>query len=236
MNYFEVINRVERILGRTVTADFSSLSSEFQLNIKALVNQVNKDVLMEFPQPCRERATTLSISAETSEYYSAVTNSISGEISSIYDTSDSTRYSYNPSGSDFVLGEAGQYEYTFRNNKILFSAYSSARSLTIEYYTDKLALEETAYEDFIEGTTTEKENLVLETDYSILPSFLHEPILVYGTCFYFEAQKNESQKVGAYKAMFEKGLTQLNSHNRSEEQELRLEIGYIARDLRRDAV
>lgn len=243
MNYFEVIQRVERVLGRVVTSGFTDLTNEFQLNIKSLVNQVNKDVLMQYTYPCRKRTTTLSISAETSENYSSVTNSIPGEIATdtegrtlIYDTDDEVYYSYNPNSNEFILGHAGAYEYGFRNNLILFDAHDEARTLTVEYYTNKLALSATAYEDFVEGTTTEDDELEDETDYSILPSFLHEPILVYGTCYYFELQKNESLKVMTFKDRFNKGIMQLNAHNRAEAQKFRLKMGETDRDFRRSAI
>lgn len=237
MNYFAVINRVERVLGRAVTSTFSDLTNEFQLNIKALVNQVNKDVLMAFTYPCRERSTTLAVEAESTENYTSVTNSIDGEIKCIYDaTDDEIYYTYKPNASDFILGYSGAYEYGFRNNLIFFTANTSARTLTVDYYTNKLALTATAYEDFVEDTTTEKGEMSLETDYSILPSFLHEPILVYGTCFYYESQKNESVKVLTFKEKFQAGIRQLNAHNRSDEQGFIFQIGDLDKDLRRGAV
>lgn len=243
MNYFEVINEVERTLGRPVTSTFAGLTNQFQLNIKDLVNKVNKDVLTSFTYPCRERTTTITISAETTEEYSTVTNTIDGEIakdsngrSLIYDTSDKAYYSYNPNKVEFILGEANPREYGFRNNLILFDAYGEDRTLTVEYYTNKLALDNTAYEDFIEGTTTEKTNMTSETDYSIIPTFLHESILVQGTCYYFEVQKNESLKVAAFKKQFEEGVKMLNAHNLAEEQESQIKIGNLDRDLRRSAV
>jgi hypothetical protein len=236
MNYLESINRAERILGRSVTSSFDDLTNEFQLNIKSLVNQVNKDILLAFTYPCRERTTTLSVSAETAEKYSSVTNSITGEISCIYDTTDEITYTYNPEKTDFILGLANSYDYGFRNNKILFDANDTARTLSIEYYTNKLALDNTTYEDFVEGTTTQKDELTSSTDYSILPSFLHEPILVYGTCYYFELEKNQSVKMATFKMQFDNGVKQLNAHNRSEDQGYQFIMGNLDHSVKRSAV
>lgn len=243
LNYFEVIQRVQRILGRPVSSAFTDLTNEFQLNIKALVNQVNKDVLMAFTYACRERTTTLSVSAESSAKYTAVTNSISGEIahdsegrSLIYDLTTGGYYTYNPNKAEFLIGESGAYDYTFRNNKILFTADATARTLYVEYFTNKLALDAVAYEDFVEGTTTQKDELSAETDYSILPGFLHEPVLVYGTCFYYESQKNESLKIKTFKEKYQEGVRQLNAHNRAEDEEFQFRMGNLHRDMRRSAV
>lgn len=236
MDYFGIINRAERILGRPVTNSFSGLTNEFQENIKSLVKQVNKDVLMAFTYPCRERETTLAIEAEEDEDYSSVINTISGEINCVYNTDDEGYYKYNKNKADFILGHAKANDYGFRNNEMLFCADDEARTLTIEYYTNKLALDDTAYEDFVEGTTVEKDSLTLTSDYSILPSFLHESILAYGACYYFEAQKNESRKVVTFKGLFEAGIRQLNAHNRAEEQEYELEMGNLKHDLRRSAL
>jgi hypothetical protein len=236
LNYFQTIQRAIRILGRPVPSNFTDLQNEFQLNIKSLVNQVNKDVLMAYTYPCRERTTTLSVGAEAVANYTAVTNTISGEINCIYDLTSEVYYNYNPEKSEFILGKADSYDYGFRNNKMLFDANETARTLTVEYYTNKLALTAVAYESFIEGTTVEKSELELETDYSILNGFLHEPILVYGACYYFESQKNESPKVQAFKIKFDEGLKQLNAHNRSESQGFQFMIGNLDSDLRRSAV
>lgn len=243
LNYFEVIQRAQRILGRPVSSAFADLANEFQLNIKSLVNQVNKDVLMAFTYACRERTTTLSIGAEAIAKYTAITNTIPGEIARdsegralIYDTTNLNYYTHNPNKAEFLIGESSAYDYTFRNNKILFTADDTARTLTVEYYTNKLALAATAYEDFVEGTTTQSAELSLETDYSILPGFLHEPILVYGTCYYYEAQKNESVKVASFKTKFDEGIRQLNAHNRDENEEFEFRMGNLHRDMRRSAV
>jgi sulfur carrier protein ThiS len=243
LNYFEVIQRVHRILGRPVPSTFADLTNEFQLNIKSLVNQVNKDVLMAFTYACRERTMSLSIGAEAVAKYTAITNTIPGEVAKdsegralIYDTTNGGYYTYSPDKAEFLLGESGACEYTFRNNKILFTANSTARTLTVEYYTNKLALDATTYENFVEGTTTQKDELALETDYSILPGFLHEPVLVYGTCFYYEAQKNESAKTPAFKERFQEGIRQLNAHNRDEGEEFQFMMGNLHHDIRRSAV
>jgi hypothetical protein len=243
LTYFECIQRAIRILGRPVPDSFIDLANEFQLNIKALVNQVNKDVLMAYTYPCRHRTTTISIDAETSENYSSVTNTIPGEIkkdangrSLLYDVDDGIYYNYNPNVAEFLIGNAGAYDFGFRNNKILFDANEDARTLYVEYYTNKLALDGVEYDDFVEGTTTEKDELSATGDYSIIPGVFHEPIIVYGTCYYFELQKNESNKLQAFKKKFDDGVMQLNAHNRAEVQETEIQIGDIGRDYRRSAV
>jgi hypothetical protein len=232
MNYYSVIKRVQRVLKRPVSATWSDLTSEENLNIKSLVNQVNKDVLLAFNYPCRERKTTFSVTASTTSF----ANSINGEIYKLYNATTGQDYHFEPDVSKFEKATANAYAYGLRNNKILFDSHDTTTSLTVEYYTYNLALANTAWESFVEGTTTESSELSNETDYSIIPSDLHEPILVYGTCYYLEQQKNESPRIASFKQRFDAGLMQLNAYNRSEEQELSLTFGDINYDLRRSSV
>lgn len=214
MNYFEIITRVLQELKYPTVTTFANLTNPEHLQIKKLVNTVNRDVLLSAGYNVREKTRTLTIPVST-ENYTRIYNSINGEIKRNGVIVDNDIYNLEQDISKFITGNVNETDYCIFGKYLYFGSKNEIRTANIMYLT---------YEVAENSQGVGKDELTLETDTSILPSQLIEQILVYGTCYYFKGSNSADARMAFWLQQYNNGIKALNGFNQSQDQRIEVII------------
>lgn len=167
MNYFELINKCLVELNYKEVFSFAELTKNEHKKIKNIVNILNNEICNSDKWNFLLRKEELVIPKNTSE----VENTIKGKIDSII--VEGNKYRYIDDFEKFFTHSQPSNTFTTFNDKLLFPLSEDTRNAEVIYYTSMHAKS-------IDGI--EKEILIEENDYSLIPGEYAEPVLVYGTC------------------------------------------------------
>ena len=214
MNYFQIITRVLQELKYPTVATFSNLTNPEHLQIKNLINVVNRDILLSAGYNVREKSRNFNIPANTSNY-TRVYNSINGEIKRNGVIVDEEVYNLEQDISKFITGNVDETEYCIYGQYFYFGSKNEIRTANIMYLTYNLAEN---------SSGVEQEELILETDVSIIPEQLVEQILVYGTCYYYKGSNSTDARMAFWLQQYNNGIKSLNGFNQSQDQRIEVII------------
>jgi len=226
MNYFEIIQKVLQELKYPQVSTFANLTNPEHLQIKSLINVVNRDVLLGAGYNVRNKVASLNIPAETEDKYTIVANTINGEIKRNGVIVNEENYTYINDISNFYKGNIQEYNYTIFGSDLYFGSSKNARTANILYLTYNFAQDSEA---------VGKSNMTDETDTSIIPDDLIEAILVYGACFTFKGSNSADSRMAFWLEQYKNGVASLNGYSGSEDLTLTLSVA-TNNDLRRGIV
>jgi len=220
--YFELITKVLQELKYPTVSTFSALTNPEHLEIKDAMNKVNRDTLLSDGYNTRERVDSLTIPANTTDYFTTVTDTLPGEVKENGIIVDNSSYEFVSDVSRFYTENVSEFNYGRLRNDFYFKSKDSARTATVLYLTRNFA--ETS-------GGTEKENMTLEDDTSIIPEEIQEQVLVFGTCYAFKGSNSADKRLAYWNAEYGNGIRQLNDYNFSQDADLKFTID-DNRDLR----
>ena len=172
MNYLELINKCLLELNYKQINTFSELVKNDHKKIKTILNVVNQEICNTDNWNFLLRKTTITIPANTVE----INNNINGRILHLF--IDGKKYHYNENFETLLYGNIKNNMYSNFNNKLLLPKFNKEKEAQILYYTKNSA---------IGSNNTEKEEMELETDSSLIPEPFATQLLVYGTCLRMKA-------------------------------------------------
>lgn len=195
MNYFELVNKCLVELNYKQVNTFSELTKNDHKKIKNIINVINKEVCMYDNWNFKLRKTEVELPAKTSE----IDNPIEGRIASI--VIDGHVYKYFDKPDEFIMSKAPSGTYSCFADKLLLPEFDKDKQINIIYYTANTAVD-------VDGS--EKKELELEQDSSLIPAVFAEPILVYGTCMRLKANP-QHVKFSYWLSMYNSALANMRS-------------------------
>lgn len=172
MNFLELINKCLLELNYKQVGTFAELVKNDHKKIKNTLNIVNQEICNSENWNFLLRKTILTIPADTTE----VSNTIDGRILHLY--IDGQKYYYKEDFEPFLTGNTANCSYSVCNDKLLFPKFKQPKNAQVLYYTRNCvkALD-----------NTEKDEMTLETDTSLIPMPFAQQLLIYGTCLRVKA-------------------------------------------------
>lgn len=171
MNYFEIINKCLIELNYKPVTAFAKLTKNDYIRLKNVINRLNSDVVTSEPYWFRQKKTTITVDSDT-EY----DLTFDGKITDVFE--DDTRYIFDNDYTHFYNDSGSGTTYGFYGGKLLFTPVTTSKTVTIYYVTNNPATDSTG--------VTEKDEMALETDLSIIPERYRESILINGSCMKFK--------------------------------------------------
>lgn len=182
MNYFDLIKRTAIYLKYKEPTVFTDNKIHIT-EIKYKLNSVLKEICSAYTWNFRRKNTTLNITTDQAEY------DFSGEIESIkiQGENNSLIKIYEEDLKNYSnLNNKPEY-YTQRNEKIIiYPTPNNTYTLDIKYFTYNFATDSTG--------TTEKQEMELEEDLSIIPLRFRE-VLIFGTCKDFKSDVTKGKYI-----------------------------------------
>lgn len=172
MNFLELINNCLLELNYKQVESFSDLVKNDHKKIKTILNIINQEICSTENWNFLLRKTTLTIPPNTTE----IPNNINGRILNL--SVDGKKYDYNDDIQVFLSGDIKSHQYSVFNDKLLFPKFKEQKEAQILYYTKNCV---------VSSDDTEKEEMTLETDSSLIPMPFAMQLLVYGTCLRVKA-------------------------------------------------
>ena len=167
MNYLELINKCLVELNYKQVNAFSELIKNDHKKLKNIINVLNSEICRSDRWNFLQRKTTMTIPPNTGE----IENTVNGRIETVI--INGQKYNYYEDYEKFFTNSQPSYTYSFYDDKILFPIFNTEKTVEILYYTNNYAKDAEGEEKLI------MEN---ETDSSLIPEPLSEPLLVYGAC------------------------------------------------------
>lgn len=195
MNFLELINKCLLELNYKQVGTFSELIKNDHKKIMTTLNIVNQEICNTENWNFLFRKTTLSIPANTNE----VTNTINGRILHLF--IDGQKYKYVEDIEPFLNNKAQDCTYSICNDKLLFPKFKENKTAQIVFYTRNSAISQ---------NNTEKDEMTLETDSSLIPMPFVQQLLVYGTCLRVKANPSYI-KFSYWISMYKEALMNLKS-------------------------
>lgn len=195
MNFLELINKCLLELNYKQVGTFSELIKNDHKKIMTTLNIVNQEICNTENWNFLLRKTTLSIPANTNE----VTNTINGRILHLF--IDGQKYKYVEDIEPFLNNKAQDCTYSICNDKLLFPKFKENKTAQIVFYTRNSAISQ---------NNTEKDEMTLETDSSLIPMPFVQQLLVYGTCLRVKANPSYI-KFSYWISMYKEALMNLKS-------------------------
>lgn len=172
MNFLELINKCLLELNYKQVGTFAELVKNDHKKIKNILNIVNQEICNSENWNFLLRKTILTIPADTTE----VLNTINGRILHMY--IDGQKYNYSENLEPFLTGNAESCSYSVCNDKLLFPKFKQTKYAQVLYYTRNCVKA---------SDNTEKDEMTLETDTSLIPMPFAQQLLIYGTCLRVKA-------------------------------------------------
>lgn len=195
MNYFELINKCLVELNYKQVYSFTELTKNEHKKIKNIINLLNTEICNSEKWNFLLRKTELVIPKNTFE----VDNPVKGKIDTLL--IDGVKYSFIDDFEKFFTNSQPSNCFTTFNNKLLFPKFKKDMKAEIIYYTANHAKDE----DGVEKPIFEN-----ETDCSLIPDSLAEPVLVYGTCMRLKGNPQHI-RFGYWVSMYKDALANLRS-------------------------
>ncbi|MDD3150175.1 MAG: hypothetical protein PHV68_05010, partial [Candidatus Gastranaerophilales bacterium] len=174
---------------------FLSLTKDYHIKIKNLLNRVNNDICSSFDWGFLNKMTSVTVESGLIEHNMP----INGKIKAVF--IDNVEYFFNHDFESFYNSSFRPYSYSIFDNKLLLPSFDEAKSANIFYFTNQYALDEN------NSSISAMSN---ETDSSIIPAPFDCNLLVYGSCVQFKAMP-ESPKYKHWYAEYIKALKNLKS-------------------------
>lgn len=176
--------------------DFSELTKNEHKRILEAVNVVNKEICHIENWDFLRRRCSITLPAETSE----LENQINGKILHVF--IDGKEYTYTEDLNPFLSQTNFNFDkYSALGSTLLFPKFNQEKTLDIIYYTSDCVADENG---------TEKENLEIKTDVSLIPMPFAEQLLVYGACLRVKANP-QYFKFSYWLSMYKEALVNLKS-------------------------
>ena len=160
-----------------------------------ILNIVNQEICNTDNWNFLLRKTTMTIPANTNE----ITNTINGRI--LYLFIDGHKYKYTEDIESFLNNKEKDFTYSICNDKLLLPKFKQSKAAQIVFYTKNSVKSQ---------DETEKEEMTLETDSSLIPMPFAQQLLVYGTCLRVKANPTYI-KFSYWISMYKEALMNLKS-------------------------
>ena len=195
MNFLELINKCLLELNYKQVNTFSELIKNDHKKIMTILNIVNQEICNTENWDFLLRKTTMAIPANTGE----ITNTINGRI--LYLLIDGKKYQYSEDIEPFLNNKEKGFTYSIFNDKLLLPKFTQNKTADVVFYTKNSVKAQ---------DNTEKEEMTLETDSSLIPMPFAQQLLVYGTCLRVKANPSYI-KFSYWISMYKEALLNLKS-------------------------
>ena len=195
MNFLELINKCLLELNYKQVNTFSELIKNDHKKIMTILNIVNQEICNTENWDFLLRKTTIAILANTGE----ITNTINGRI--LYLLIDGKKYNYSEDIEPFLNNKGKDFTYSIFNDKLLLPKFTQNKTADVVFYTKNSVKAQ---------DNTEKEEMTLETDSSLIPMPFAQQLLVYGTCLRVKANPSYI-KFSYWISMYKEALLNLKS-------------------------
>lgn len=167
MNLLEIFNKVMLELNYRPIEQFENIYKNEHLRILENIRRTNSEVCTSYEWDflMREEKAELSRGEIDPNF------EVNGTVRAIYENGQKLKY--NRHFEDFFTGQAAEGTYSVCNCKLVFPKSNRDREFQVFYTTKFTALDETG---------SERENLILPTDASIISEPYAADVLTYGAC------------------------------------------------------
>lgn len=195
MNYFDLVNKCLVELNYKQVNSFNELTKNDHKKIKNILRLLNTEICNYENWDFRLRKTELKLPANTN----TIPNSVNGKIASII--VDGHVFKYQNDTDKIHLTKSLSNSYSIFNNTIILPSFNTDKTLNIIYYTSNTT---------IDSNNTEKLELELEDDKTIIPQVFAEPLLIYGTCLRLKANP-QHVKFSYWLSMYNQAFANMKS-------------------------
>ncbi len=195
MNYLELINKCLLELNYREVNAFSELVKNDHKRIMSIINIINREICNSDNWNFLLRSKTLNIPARTT----MVENTINGRI--LHLLIDGTKYHFKGDFEKFLTSNPPAQTYSICSDQLLFPKFPENKTAEVIYYTQNCATS---------SDGSEKEEMTVSDDQSLLPMPFAEQLLVYGTCLRLKGNPSYI-KFNYWMSMYKEALLNLKS-------------------------